>query len=472
MTDFIPFPSPSGNPKQIAADYFETGQQIKTVGTLTSGVHSTSAEDTATLFAAQTVSNSLVTANFSTNSTVRFDDWWFQTTSDAAIKNIKKTEFDGYFRNIDTSGFTSATTNVPGGWSAATQATIAALTDEQFESDLDELMANWLTHCKSKVDALVSEYPDDYQSKMVIVADMEFTALDTGFAKEFSTVRLRAKTGDTFDASTSSYFGDGTADSVKTINSRGSYFLQKLEEWVDAMTLEYPWAENRIQWYNLPQSLAVSQIFTTGIGTGLTVDGYETEYTDWMNRYTSVLNNSTDLERFKRLLINMRPHSDFYPPVFLTEPQRWLGYAKAFGKIGGTFVMDGNMQPDQTVPSTMWDQWETYLGGTFYSPSGVSSVWRWPTEVIRHFQEQAIGFGCNIQHFMAFRQDSLFFDNTISDSDNMLAAANLARSGFSLTASDAGTPGGPDSSGNYWGKIRNAEMIRSDGTFPELPPTP
>jgi len=49
MTDFIPFPSPSGNPKQIAADYFEVNQKIKTAGTLASGVHSVEEEATATV---------------------------------------------------------------------------------------------------------------------------------------------------------------------------------------------------------------------------------------------------------------------------------------------------------------------------------------------------------------------------------------------------------------------------------------
>jgi hypothetical protein len=51
MTDFIPFPSPSGNPKQIAADYFEVGQKVKTDGTLTSGVHSTAADATTNITA-------------------------------------------------------------------------------------------------------------------------------------------------------------------------------------------------------------------------------------------------------------------------------------------------------------------------------------------------------------------------------------------------------------------------------------
>jgi hypothetical protein len=52
MTDFIPFPSPSGNPKQIAADYFEVNQKIKTAGTLASGVHSVEEEATDLIYPA------------------------------------------------------------------------------------------------------------------------------------------------------------------------------------------------------------------------------------------------------------------------------------------------------------------------------------------------------------------------------------------------------------------------------------
>ena len=226
MSDFIPAPDPNTNDyKQMYPEFFSEGQKIKVVVEATAGdtVEGGLTAETTVLSPAR---GSYIAANISTNSAVNFDEYWFQTASLTDINNIKQNEFDGYFRNIDRAGFSSGTTNVTS-WSTAAVSDIQTLiTNGTFESNLDELMTNWTAHCINKVQSFVDQYPTDYQSKMYIVSDPEFPGLDSNWHAEFSRVRLRVKTNETYDAGNSVYFGDGSADSPKTLNAAGSYFLQ------------------------------------------------------------------------------------------------------------------------------------------------------------------------------------------------------------------------------------------------------
>lgn len=417
-----------------------------------------------------------VIANTSTNGTVTFDEYWSGSPTLYGQQQWKKRNFGSYFRLIDTNGFTSSTTynSTTIVWSSADPAVIEDLSQADFEGHIDLLFANWLTHCISKVNSQVSTYPDDYQSRMYIVADMEFSTVDANFAQQFSRVRLRLKDGATYDATStphSVYFGDGTASSPKSINAKGLYFLDKLEAWVDAMGAEFPWAAGRIMWYSLPQSLAANQLQAAS-GSSSTAAEAQAFYTDWLGKYDEI--TDFPVTQFESLVDRMGPHAPLYPPTFAVKPEYLIGYVQAIGAIDGTVMMDGNLQPNQAGSATLWDTWNAYTADDFtmsgyYQPTTANTRWRMPHGVIQYLQTKAVQAGANVQHFMAFVHDTLFFDDSVTDA-TLLAAVNLQWPTLDLSDTDAGTPGS-DSSGDRWGRIRRSEMIYNNHQFDDFSAT-